>query len=242
VLDASTAHRLHPDWVYGLPELSSDQREWIRAATRVSNPGCYPTGFLLLLRPLLDAGFLSPALPVTVHGLSGYSGGGRKLIERWEDPQRALLGLPYPAPYALGGLHKHVPEMKRYSLLQSDPQFIPAVGPFRAGMRIEVALHREQLGPDVSAQALWETLYKRYEGEAFVELAPLESAAQGDEARWDPMVFNGTNRIELSVVPNEAGHVLLVARYDNLGKGACGAAIQNLNLMLGLPEALGTSG
>jgi N-acetyl-gamma-glutamyl-phosphate reductase len=242
VLDASSAHRLQGDWVYGLPELTADQREWIRAAPRVSNPGCYALGAILLLRPLLEAGFLSPDLPATIRGLSGYSGGGRSLIERWESPDRLLLGLPYPAPYALEVVHKHVPEMKRYSRLQSEPQFIPSVGPFRCGMRVEIALHRALLGEAVSAEALLEALTKRYENEPFVDVAPLEGATAGEEARWDPMAFNGTNRIELSVVSNAAGHVLLVARYDNLGKGACGTALQNLNLMLGFAEVHGAGG
>jgi N-acetyl-gamma-glutamyl-phosphate reductase len=240
VLDASTAHRLQADWVYGLPELTPDQREFIRAAPRVSNPGCYPAGFVLLLRPLLDADFLSPDIAVSVRGISGYSGGGRSLIARWEDPDRALLGLPYPAPYALEGVHKHVSEMKRYSRLHNEPQFIPSVGPFLCGMRIEIGLHRQLLGADVTAEALWEALLKRYAGEPFVEVAPLDAATRGEEARWDPMAFNSTNKVELSVVPNAAGHVLLVARYDNLGKGACGTAVQNLNLMLGFNEVLGT--
>jgi len=241
VLDASTAHRVHGDWVYGLPELSADQREWVRASTRVSNPGCYPTGFLLLIRPLVDVGLLSADLGLTVRGLSGYSGGGRGLIERWESSDRALLGLPYSAPYSLSGVHKHVSEMKRYSLLQREPQFLPAVGPFYSGMRVEVSLHRAQLGADASADAIWETLSKCYQAEPFVEVADADSVLEGDETRWDPMALNRSNRIELSVVPNAAGHVLLVARYDNLGKGACGAAIQNLNLMLGFSETLGTS-
>jgi N-acetyl-gamma-glutamyl-phosphate reductase len=232
VLDASTAHRVHPDWVYGMPELTPGQPGLIRAARRVSNPGCYPTGVVLLIRPLVDAGLLPSSLPITVQGLSGYSGGGKDLIGRWEDPGRGLLSWRFAAPYALEVVHKHVPEMKEYSRLDAAPQFLPAVGPFRCGMRIDIGLHRAHLGADVTAPRLWQALAERYANQPFIELAPLANAARGDEARWDPMALNGTNRIELSVVGNAAGHVLLVARYDNLGKGASGAAVQNLELML----------
>jgi N-acetyl-gamma-glutamyl-phosphate reductase len=241
VLDASTAHRVSSSWVYGLPELPG-HREKIRTATRVSNPGCYATGAILLLRPLIDAELLSPDAGLCVRGLSGYSGGGRTLIERWEDPDRTLLGLPYPAPYSLQTVHKHVPEMKRYSGLRVEPQLLPSVGPFRSGMRVEIALHRSQLRSGATPDALWESLSKRYASEPFVTVAPIDAVARDEEARWDPMALNFTNRIELSVVPNAGGHVLLVSRFDNLGKGAGGAAVQNLNLMLGLAEARGIGG
>ena len=234
VLDASTAHRVAEGWVYGLPELAPGQREAIGAAKRVSNPGCYPTAFLLLVRPLVDAGLLAPDAPLTVHALSGYSGGGKPLIGKWEDPANGLLELPYEAPYSLGARHKHVPEMPRWSGLTTEPQFVPAVGPFRCGMRVELPLHAALLRAGTDSKAVWETLRARYEGEPYVQVLPLADAARLDERSFDPRACNDTNRIDLHVVPNAAGHLLLMAVLDNLGKGAAGAAVQNLELMLAL--------
>lgn len=238
-LDASTAHRVADGWVYGLPELAPGQRDAVRAARRVANPGCYPTGVVLLLRPLVDAGLLAADAPITVHAVSGYSGGGRQMIERWEDPATGLATLPFEAPYALDKEHKHVPEMTRYARLAHRPQFVPAVGPFRCGMRIEIPLHAALLKNGVAAPALRETLAARYADEPFVAVLPLSTSAPTDERAFDPRAANGTNRIDLQVLPNPLGHVLLVATLDNLGKGAAGAAVQNLNLMLGLDEATG---
>jgi N-acetyl-gamma-glutamyl-phosphate reductase len=232
LIDASTAHRVAEGWVYGLPELAPGQRDAIRAAKRVSNPGCWPTGFLLLVRPLLDAGLVSRDAPLTIHGLSGYSGGGRPLIEKWEDPARGLLSLVYEAPYSLAARHKHIPEMVRWSGLATEPQFVPAVGPFRCGMRVEVPLHAALLGAGADGKAVWDTLHTRYEGAPDVRVAPLADAAALDERTFDPQACNDTNRVDLHVVPHAAGHVLLVAILDNLGKGAAGAAVQNLDLML----------
>ena len=239
LLDASTAHRVADGWVYGLPELAPEQRDAIRAARRVTNPGCYPTGVILLLRPLVEAGLVARDAPVTVHALSGYSGGGRQMIERWEDPATGLGTLPFEAPYALDREHKHVPEMARYTGLVHRPQFVPAVGPFRCGMRTEIPLHATLLPSGVGAAGLHAVLAARYAHEAFVEVHPFASSVPGDERAFDPRAANGTNRIDLWVLPNPRGHVLLVATLDNLGKGAAGAAVQNLNLMLGLDEAQG---
>ena len=239
LLDASTAHRVTEGWVYGLPELEPAQRDAIRGARRVSNPGCWPTAVLLLVRPLVDAGALAPDAPLAVHGLSGYSGGGKPLIERWEETARALLALRYEAPYALGARHKHVPEMMRWGRLAAEPQFVPAVGPFRCGMRVEVPLHAAHVRGDHDGKSIWETLHERYRGERFVRVAPLADAASLDERSFDPESCNDTNRIDLHVVPHASGHVLLVALLDNLGKGAAGAAVQNLNRMLGIDEARG---
>ncbi len=141
ILDTSTAHRVADDWVYGLPELAAGQRDAIRGARRVSNPGCYASGFVLATRPLIDAGLLAPGAALSLHALSGYSGGGRSMIEKWESPASELAHLPYAAPYALEAVHKHVPEMMRYSGITTQPQFLPAVGPFRCGMRIQIPLH-----------------------------------------------------------------------------------------------------
>lgn len=238
-LDASTAHRVAEGWTYGLAELEPRQRDAIRGAARVSNPGCYPTGVILLLRPLIDAGLLRADTPITVHALSGYSGGGRQMIERWEDPATKLATLPFEAPYALDREHKHVPEMTRHARLAHKPHFVPAVGPFRCGMRIEIPLHAAVLPGGVDAPRLHEALAARYAGEPFVAVRPLSATAPTDERAFDPQALNGTNRIELAVLPNPLGHVLLVATLDNLGKGAAGAAVQNLNLMLGLDETRG---
>ncbi len=244
VLDASSAHRVADGWVYGLPELSTAQRTAIAGARQVSNPGCYPTPVVLLLRPLIDAGLVAADVPIAVHALSGYSGGGRAMIERWESPAHGLAALAYEAPYALDRQHKHVPEMTRYSALASEPQFVPAVGPFRCGMRVQIPLPAGVLGAGVTPQALWEALGARYREEPFVEVAPFDAAAADpaaalDERSFDPTALNGTNRVRLHVLPHPSGHVLLVGILDNLGKGAAGAAVQNLNLMLGLPETAG---
>jgi N-acetyl-gamma-glutamyl-phosphate reductase len=238
VIDGSTAHRVADGWVYGLPELFPGQREAIASARRVANPGCYPTGVTLLLRPLIDAGLLAPDAPLAIHALSGYTGGGKPLIATWEDPAQDLLSLCYEAPYALERRHKHVPEMVRYARLSHEPQFVPAAGPFRCGMRVEIPLPAALLG-GVSGEALWQALDARYRGATFVQVLPLGAGLGGDPRSFDPTALNGTNRIELRVLPNPGGHVLLMAILDNLGKGASGAAVQSLNLMLGLPEDRG---
>jgi N-acetyl-gamma-glutamyl-phosphate reductase len=237
LLDASTAHRVADGWTYGLPELVEGQRAAIRSAARVSNPGCYPTGFLLLLRPLVDAGLVSREAPITCHALSGYSGGGNAMIAKWEDPAGGLVGLPFEAPYALDRVHKHVPEMQHFARLARAPYFEPAVGPFRCGMRVQIPLHAELVARD--AKGIWEALADRHDGEPFVRVAPFAEGAAVHERSLDPQACNDTNRIDLHVLPHPSGHVLLVAILDNLGKGAAGAAIQNLNAMLGLPETAG---
>lgn len=249
VLDASSSHRVAESWVYGLPELTPGQRDAIRGADRVTNPGCYPSAFLLLIRPLIDAGLLPAEAPIAIHALSGYSGGGKPLIERWESPETQLSDHVFEAPYALDRIHKHIPEMHRYSGLRHAPQFVPAVGPFPSGMRVEIPLHTSLLTPGTRAETAWEILADRYQREPFVELAPLlggpgdgPSGGPLDEWTLDPTALNGTNRIRLHVFPNPAGHLLLVGLLDNLGKGASGVAIQSLNLMLGLAEEAGLPG
>ncbi len=238
VLDASSSHRVAEGWVYGLPELTPGQRDAIRGADRVTNPGCYPSAFLLLIRPLVDAGLIAAEAPIAIHALSGYSGGGKPLIERWESPETRLSDHVFEAPYALDRVHKHIPEMHRYSGLQHAPQFVPSVGPFPCGMRVEIPLHASLLPSNTRAEAAWEILADRYRREPFVELEPLLGRPL-DEWTLDPTALNGTNRIRLHVFPNPAGHLLLVGLLDNLGKGASGVAIQSLNLMLGLAEEVG---
>ena len=242
LIDTSTAFRTAPGWVYGLPELAPGQRARIAEATRVSNPGCYATALILALRPLVDAGLLRADVPLVVHALTGYSGGGRSLIERWENPDRGLLAHVYEAPYALERVHKHVPEMQHYAGLLREPQFVPAVGPFRSGMRVEIPLHQAQLEREsgsVTPKTIHEALSERYAREPFVGVADYREPFEIDEYAFDPLDLTDTTRLELVGVPHPSGHALLVVTLDNLGKGACGAAIQNLNLMLGLPEALG---
>lgn len=239
ILDASTAHRVSDDWIYGLPELVGGQRERIATAQRVANPGCYASAVILLVRPLVDAGLLSPEAPLSIHALSGYSGGGRSLIERWEDPKRGLLKLNYEAPYSMTKLHKHIPEIMRHGALSAEPQFLPNVGPFRCGMRVQIMIPAKALSKASSGKAIWETLAARYENEPFVHVDTLTDAAQASESTFNPQAHNDTNRISLTVLAHQSGHVLLMARLDNLGKGAAGVAIQNLNLMLGVAEDTG---
>lgn len=239
ILDASTAHRVSEGWVYGLPELVAGQRERIARAKRVANPGCYASAVILLVRPLVDAGLMAPDTAFSIHALSGYSGGGRSLIERWEDPKRGLLRLPHEAPYSISKLHKHIPEIIRYGGLSTEPQFLPAVGPFRCGMRVQVTLPAKVLPKSGTGKAMWEALAARYENEGFVQVEPLADPSEGDEFTFDPQAHNDTNRISLRVLPHASGHVVLMARLDNLGKGAAGVAIQCLNLLLGVPEETG---
>jgi N-acetyl-gamma-glutamyl-phosphate reductase len=239
LIDASTAHRVHDDWVYGLPEISAAQRRAIRGARRVSNPGCYPVPVILTLSPLIERGLLGADAPLAVRGFSGYSGGGRAMIERWQDAASGLLNLVHDAPYALDRVHKHIPEMTRFSRLERAPSFVPSVLPFRTGMRVEVMLHEAVLAHGATGKAIWEVLRDRYADEPFVRVHPLREPLDLDERALDPRACDDTNRVELQVIPNPAGHVLLVGVLDNLGKGAAGTAIQNLNLMLGLSETEG---
>ncbi len=239
LIDASTAHRVAAEWAYGLPELTPGQRRLIQNAQLLSNPGCYAMGFILLVRPLIDAGLLSPDVAPAVHAVSGYTGGGRSLIERWESPSIGLASLPYEAPYGLTRVHKHVPEMTTHGGLRQAPQFVPAVGPFACGMRVQVALPFTSRPAGSDAQTLFRALAERYAGEPFVRVHPPREVAEPDEQAFDPRRCNDTNRIELHVLGNPLGHVLLISILDNLGKGACGTAIQSLNLVLGLPETTG---
>ena len=242
VVDASTAHRVMPGWVYGLPELAAEQRAAICDARFVANPGCYSSAFILLLRPLLDAGAISPTAPITCHALSGYSGGGHAMIEKWEDPAAGLRALVSEAPYALDRVHKHIPEMMQYTGLQREPYFEPAVGPFRCGMRVQIPLHVDVLHAGNSGRHVWEVLHERYRNERFVRVVPFAERPNANERSFDPQACNDTNRIELRVLPHPSGHVLLMAVLDNLGKGASGVAIQSINLMLGFNETTGLPG
>ncbi|MBV8492773.1 MAG: N-acetyl-gamma-glutamyl-phosphate reductase [Alphaproteobacteria bacterium] len=225
LLDASTAHRVDPNWVYGFPEMTDGQAERIADAPKVANPGCYPTGAIGLIRPLVTIGVIPADYPLTINAVSGYSGGGRQMIEAHDRE-----GGPAFEIYALGLEHKHVPEIQLYSGLRRPPLFVPSIGHFRQGMLVTVPLHLDTLSGKPSGVDLHAALHDAYRGCKHVRV--VEPAAGG---KLEPQALNDTNRLELSVHANEARHqAVLVARLDNLGKGASGAAVQNLQLMLGL--------
>jgi len=227
IVDASTAHRVAPGWVYGFPELDARQEAAVRNARRVANPGCYPSGGIALLRPLVDAGLLPGDYPVTVNAVSGYSGGGRSMIEAYESGKAPSFEL-----YALGLEHKHVPELQKYSGLTRRPIFVPSVGNFRQGMLVSVPLHLDALPGKPKAADLEAALAARYAKSRLVKVVPL---TEGDGGRLEAEALNDTDAMELRVYANEKHrHAVLVARLDNLGKGASGAAVQNIALMLGL--------
>jgi N-acetyl-gamma-glutamyl-phosphate reductase len=227
VIDASTAHRTDPDWTFGFPEMDAGQRARIAGAKHVSNPGCYSTGAIALIRPLVLAGLIAPEHPVTINAVSGYTGGGKSLIAEFDSG--AVEG---GFVYATGQRHKHLPEIVAHSGLTRKPIFVPQVGHFAQGMVVQVPLHLSSGGP---AAAL-ETLKAHYDRARFVEVVPREDL--GD--RIDPQRLNGTNRMQLTVDGDAGtGATVLIAVLDNLGKGASGAAVQNLNAMLGLDEATG---
>jgi N-acetyl-gamma-glutamyl-phosphate reductase len=226
LLDASTAHRVDPDWVYGLAELAPDQPGAIAAAKCVSNPGCYPTGAILMLRPLIDAGIMAADFPVTVNAVSGYSGGGKSMIAAYEARTAPDFEL-----YGLALEHKHVAEMQKYTGLTRRPIFVPSVADYAQGMIDSIPLHLDLLKGNVKPADLEALLIKRYAGSDVVRVVPAEAGG-----KLEPQALNGTNGLEIRVYGNEKrGQAVLVARYDNLGKGASGAAVQNLGLMLGVP-------
>jgi N-acetyl-gamma-glutamyl-phosphate reductase len=229
LLDASTAHRVHPDWVYGFAELNPAQEAAIAAAPRVSNPGCYPTGAIALIRPLVEAGIMPRDCPLTINAVSGYSGGGKAMIAEFEPARSA-------APFFLYGLtleHKHVPEMQTYGGLARRPIFVPSVGDFAQGMLVSIPLHLSLLNGAPTPADLEACLRAAYARSTWVAVA-----AADPKARLAPEELNGSNRLELRVFGNAAhGQAVLVARLDNLGKGASGAAVQNIGLMLGVDVA-----
>jgi N-acetyl-gamma-glutamyl-phosphate reductase len=228
LLDASTAHRVDPSWVYGFAEMAPGQAARIAASSRVANPGCYPTGGIALLRPLIEAGVLPADYPITVNAVSGYSGGGKGMIGEHD-----ASGGPAFELYGLGLEHKHLPELQRYAHLTRRPIFVPSVGHFRQGMLVSVPLHLDLLNGQVKAADLHDILSGYYEAGGQVQVLP-----PSPDGKLEPEALNDTDRLELRVYGNE-GHrqAVLVARLDNLGKGASGAAVQNLALMLGLDGA-----
>ncbi len=238
VIDASTAHRTAEGWVYGMPEIDTAQRKLIAGARRVSNPGCYATGFVAALRPLIVAGLVPPDYPATCCATSGYSGAGKKLIQVYTGPRTPGDALHAPRPYALGLAHKHLPEMQKAAGLSSAPLFMPMVGDFYQGMTVHVPLLPRLLPTHPGPSAIHETLAAHYAGEPFVRVMPLGDECVLDGGFLSPMSCNETNRMDLYVF-GHAEQVLVVAVLDNLGKGASGAAVQNLNLMLGIDETAG---
>ena len=229
IIDASTAHRCNDAWVYGFPELSAGQREAVQKADRVANPGCYATGAIAILRPLVDAGLLPKDFAVSLPSVSGYSGGGRSMIEAYEAGTA-----PLHEAYALGLAHKHIPEIQRYTGLRRRPIFIPAVGNFRQGMLVQLPLHLDELPGQPKASDLHDALMAHYAASAaaggWVSVQPATA-----DGKLDATALNHTNQLELRVFANEAHrHAVVIARLDNLGKGASGAAVQNLQLMLGV--------
>jgi N-acetyl-gamma-glutamyl-phosphate reductase len=238
VIDASTAHRTAPDWVFGFPEMSRTQRSRIAAATGISNPGCYPTGFIALVRPIVEAGLIPADWPITVHAVSGYTGGGKAMIAEFTEPASPNYTTAAFRTYANTLRHKHVVEMQAHCGLARRPLFSPAVGRYAQGMIVEVPIQLGALPKTVRIADLHDALAAAYDGERFVEVASRDEARVGPQL--DPEALNGTNRLKLYVFGEEVGdQARLVAVLDNLGKGAAGAAVQNLNIALGEPEDSG---
>jgi len=234
VIDASTAHRVNPAWAFGLPELAKGQRDKIRASKRIANPGCHATAFILALKPLVASGLLPADTQIAANSITGFSGGGKKMIEHYRSPQR----IDAPRPYALGLAHKHLPEMRAYTGLNVAPIFQPIVGPFYKGLAVTAYLHPQQFTRKASPADVQAILADYYAGEAFIRVAPIDLEANTDGGFFNVEANNDTNRVDLFVFGNEE-RMLVVARLDNLGKGASGAAVQAMNVHLGIEESLG---
>ncbi len=238
-LDASTAHRVNPDWAYGFAEILPEQRERIANARLVSNPGCYPTGFLASIVPLRHMGLVRDDASLTISAISGYSGGGRQMIEKYEaQASQHPENLWHARPYALTLHHKHVPEMQKYAGLQNPPLFLPMVGNFHQGMLVSTALPANCLNGKPDPVAIQAALSEYFDGEACVKVHQVNPENELNEGFLDPQAANHTNRVELFVFGHDQ-QIVVVARLDNLGKGASGAAVQNLNLMLDANELEG---
>ncbi len=237
VIDASTAHRVDPGWAYGLPELAPDYRERLRSANRIANIGCHAGAFLLGATPLVRAGILPVDTRVCCFSLTGYSGGGKKMIAQYEAADRPAP-LDSPRPYALGLTHKHLPEMTRHSGLMHAPHFVPVVGAFRQGLAVTIPLALTELPGSPTPARIHAVLRESYAGEQFVRVLPLGDASNLDGGFFDPQACNGTNRADIFVAGHDEQAVVIV-RIDNLGKGASGSAVQCMNLRLGLPEDAG---
>jgi len=237
LIDASTAHRTVPGWAYGLPELAAGQRDAIRASKRIANPGCHASAFILLLRPLVDAGLVPAAQVISATSITGYSGGGKKMIEQYQTfPTEPAL--TSPRPYGLGLAHKHLPEMAAHTGLAAPPIFQPIVGNFYKGLAVTAFLHPQQFTRKATPADVQKLLADYYAGEPFIRVAPVDLEANTDGGFFNVEANNDTNRVDLFVFGNDE-RMLLVARLDNLGKGASGAAVQAMNVHLGVEESLG---
>lgn len=234
VIDASTAHRVNPDWTFGLPELAPEQRAKIRASKRIANPGCHASAFILALKPLVAAGLLPAATQVAANSITGYSGGGKSMIAQYESQAR----IDAPRPYALTLAHKHLPEMQAYTGLTVAPIFQPIVGPFYKGLAVTAYLHPAQFTRAASPVDVQKIIADYYAGEPFIRVLPVDPEATTDGGFYNVEANNGTNRVDIAVFGN-AERMLLIARLDNLGKGASGAAAQAMNVHLGVEESLG---
>ena len=234
VIDASTAHRVNPAWTFGLPELAKDQRKKIRGSKRIANPGCHASAFILALKPLVAGGLLAVDTQIAANSITGYSGGGKSMIAHYESPQR----IDAPRPYALGLAHKHLPEMQAYTGLTAAPIFHPIVGPFYKGLAVTAFLHPRQFTRQATPTDVQKILADYYAGEPFIRVAPVDLEANTDGGFFNVEANNDSNRVDLFVFGNDE-RMLLVARLDNLGKGASGAAVQAMNVHLGVEESLG---
>ncbi len=237
LIDASTAHRIAPGWAYGLPELGAEWRKRVAEAGRVSVPGCHATGFALALYPLRDSGIVPEDYPVTCHSVTGYSGGGRELIAKYQ-AEGCRESRACPCHYALGLRHKHLPEMQQMMGLTQAPLFTPIVGGFYQGMSVAIPLFKRLLNVKATAREIQAVLASFYRGERFVKVMPFAAEAHLEDGFFDPLACNGTNRAELFVFGHDE-QILILTRLDNLGKGSSGAAVQLMNIMLGLDEGLG---
>ncbi|MFP4017237.1 MAG: N-acetyl-gamma-glutamyl-phosphate reductase, partial [Halanaerobiales bacterium] len=236
VIDGSTAHRVADDWAYGIPEISQQQREIIRKARRVSVPGCHATGFVITVRPLVEQGIIPVDYPMTFHSVTGYSGGGKKLISTYESESHQALEAP--RHYALGLDHKHLPEMTKHTGLKNKPLFTPIVSNFYKGMVVSIPLHTRLMNKYKSTEALQSFLAEYYQNEFFVKVMPLESEEHLYQGAFKITDVNNSNNIEIFIHGNN-DQILIMTRLDNLGKGASGAAVQNMNVMIGVSETKG---
>ena len=234
IIDASTAHRVHPAWTFGLPELAPDQRAKIRASKRIANPGCHASAFILALRPLVASGLVAVDTQMAANSITGYSGGGKSMIAHYESPAR----IDTPRPYARALTHKHLPEMQAYTGLTAAPIFQPIVGPFYKGLAVSVFLHPRQFTRKAGPAGVRKLLADYYAGEPFIRVAPLDLEANTEGGFFDVQGSNDSNRVDLFVFGNDE-RMLVVGRLDNLGKGASGAAVQAMNVHLGVAESLG---
>lgn len=236
IIDASTAFRIDPDWVYGLPELNPQQRDRLRASKRIAVPGCHASALVLSVRPLSDAGIIDADYPVSAYSLTGYSGGGKKMIADYE--AGIIPALTSPRPYALPLTHKHLPEMRVHGGLSQEPIFTPIVGNYLKGLAVQTFWHPRQFARRTSRAEVHACLAKHYAGESFVRVMPLDAAENLDNGFFDVQACNDTNRVDLFVYGNDE-RIVVLARLDNLGKGAAGAAVQCMNVHLGVDEATG---